>query len=83
MSQKLISRNEVLMRFGNDGYSIENARSVPARQQCPICRSREADQARHARRGKLVLAGDDVLAPDTHTIHFVGSYPHNVDGTPI
>jgi molybdopterin/thiamine biosynthesis adenylyltransferase len=32
---------------------------------------------------KLVLAGDEVTTPDTHTIHFIGDYPHNADGTPI
>jgi len=82
VSQKLISRNEVLMRLRNDAYSIETRGAFLLVGNVPY-----VDHENQIRRGtlvaKLVLAGDDVLAPDTHTIHFIGAYPHNADGTPI
>lgn len=82
MSQKLISRNEVLMRLRNDGYCIETRGAFLLVDNVPY-----VDHEKQIRRGtlvaKLILAGDEVLAPDTHTIHFIGEYPHNADGTPI
>jgi len=82
VSQKLISRSEVLMRLRNDGYCIETRGAFLLVGNVPY-----VDHEKQIRRGtlvsKLVLAGDEVLAPDTHTIHFVGTYPHNADGTSI
>lgn len=82
MSQKLISRSPDLARLRTDGYSIETRGAFLLVNEVPYL-----DHEKQVRRGtlvaKLVLAGDEVLVPDTHTIHFIGAYPHNSDGTPI
>jgi ThiF family len=82
VSQKLISRNEVLMRLRSDGYCIETRDAFLLVGNVPY-----VDHEKQVRRGtlvaKLTLAGDEVLVPGTHTIHFIGAYPHNADGTPI
>ncbi len=82
MSQKLISRSADLSRLRAEGYSIETRSGYLLVKDVPY-----VDHEKQVRRGtfvaKLVLAGDEVSVPDTHTIHFIGVYPHNSDGTPI
>ncbi len=82
MSQKLINRSPALTRLRNEGYSIETRGGYLLASNVPY-----VDHEKQVRRGTLVatlvLAGDEVAAPDTHTIHFIGDYPHNADGTPI
>jgi molybdopterin/thiamine biosynthesis adenylyltransferase len=82
VSQKLINRSADLSRLRAEGYSIEIRGGYLVVKQVPYL-----DHEKQIHRGtlvaKLVLAGDDVSVPDTHTIYFIGSYPHNVDGTPI
>lgn len=82
MSLKLISRSADLSRLRVEGYSIEVRDAYLLVKNVPYL-----DHEKKVRRGvlvaKLVLAGDEVLVPDTHTIHFVGDYPHHADGTPI
>ena len=82
MSQKLISRSAALSRLREEGYSIETRGGYLLVNDVPYL-----DHTKQVRRGtlvaKLVLAGDEVSAPDTHTIHFIGDYPHFADGAPI
>lgn len=82
VSQKLISRSADLSRLRSDGYNIETRDGYLLVHDVPY-----VDHHKQVRRGtlvaKLVLAGDDVSVPGTHTIHFAGDYPHNADGTPI
>jgi hypothetical protein len=82
VSQKLISRSADLSRLRAEGYSIETRGGYLLVKEVPY-----VDHAKQVRRGtlvaKLVLAGDEVSIPDTHTIHFIGTYPHNADGTSI
>ena len=82
MSQKLISRSADLSRLRTEGYSIETRGGYLLVNEVPY-----VDHEKQVRRGalvaKLVLAGDEVSGPDTHTIHFIGAYPHNANGTPI
>ncbi len=82
MSQKLISRSADLSRLRAEGYSIEIRGGYLLVKDVPY-----VDHEKQVRRGslvaKLVLAGDEVSVPDTHTIYFLGAYPHNADGTPI
>jgi Dinucleotide-utilizing enzymes involved in molybdopterin and thiamine biosynthesis family 2 len=65
-----------------EGYSIEIRGGYLVIREVPYL-----DHMKQVRRGtlvaKLVLAGDEVSVPDTHTIHFIGEYPHHADGTPI
>ncbi len=82
MSQKLISRSIDLSRLRSEGYNIEIRGGYLLINQVPYL-----DHENRVRCGtlvaKIVLAGDEISVPDTHTIHFIGSYPHYADGTPI
>lgn len=82
MSPKLISRSVDLSRLCAEGYCIATRGGYLLVKEVPY-----VDNEKQVRRGtlvaKLVLAGDEVSVPDTHTIHFIGSYPYNADGTPI
>lgn len=82
MSQKLISRSADLLRLRQDGYCIETRGGYLLVHNVPYL-----DHHKEVQSGTLVatlvLAGDDVAKPGTHTIHFIGAYPHNADGTPI
>lgn len=82
MSQKLISRSADLSQLRAEGFNIEIRGGYLLVRDVPYL-----DENKQVKSGtlvaKLVLAGDVVSAPGTHTIYFGGDYPHNSDGTPI
>lgn len=82
MSTALLSRNPDLKRLVDEGYSMQIRGGLLVMRQVPY-----VDDNRQVRVGTLscplTLAGDRTLRPDTHVMHFDGSFPCNADGSRI
>ena len=79
MSQQLISRNPCLRRLREEGYTVEIRSAYLLVHDVPFL-----TPDRDVRRGTLVstltMAGDQVLAPDTHVVMFTGLNPCDSQG---
>jgi len=83
MSQLLISRSSDLKRLRDAGYEVEVRSNYLLVHAVPYL---DADGRLNlgTLASELTLASpSQTAAPATHVAHFIGSYPHNSDGTRI
>lgn len=82
MSHELISHSSDLKRLRDEGYDIEIRSNYLLVKQVPY-----VDDQREVKFGTLVsgltLSAQVTAAPNTHVMHFVGTYPCHRDGSPI
>ena len=80
MSHQLVNPSPDLLRLRNEGYEVEIRGTHLLVSHVPYVNS-----ARQIEFGTLVstlaLAGDTVIKPDTHVVHFIGSHPCHKDGS--
>ena len=82
MSRAPFSRSPDLKQLRDEGYFVQIVGGFLVMREVPY-----VDARRQVGRGTLVsplsLAGDVAQAPQPHTVHWIGDYPCNADGTPI
>lgn len=82
MFQKLVNRNPDIRRLVEKGYAVAFDSSYLIIRDIPYL-----DDQRRLQTGaivtKLVFVDNEQVRQDDHQIFFAGSFPHNIDGTPI
>lgn len=82
MSRAPFSRSPDLKQLRDEGYFVQIVGGFLVLREVPY-----VDARRRVGRGTLVsplsLAGDVAQVPQPHTVHWIGDYPCNADGTPI
>jgi len=82
MSPAPFARSADLKLLREEGYLVQIKGNFLVLREVPYLNAKK-----ELKRGALVstlnLAGDLTQAPETHTIHWVGEYPCNIDGGPI
>ncbi|RKH97265.1 ThiF family adenylyltransferase [Corallococcus sp. AB030] len=82
MSPRLFSHSPDLKQLRDEGYFMQIRGNCLVMREVPY-----VDSQRQVRTGSLIsslaLAGDITCPPDTHVVHFDGSFPCQADGTPI
>lgn len=79
MSAALFSRNSDLKQLREGGYIVKVEAGSLVMLDVPYVNAR--GEVRRGRiRSSLCLAGDTTLKPDTHVVHFEGSFPCDANG---
>jgi hypothetical protein len=82
MFQKLVNRNDDIRRLVEKGYAVAFDSNYLIIRDIPYL----DDQGRlqtGAIVSKIVFVDKEQITQDDHQIFFAGSFPHNIDGTPI
>lgn len=82
MQQELINRNEDLKRLRDEGYEMEVRGAYLLIHHVPYLNA-EKNMCYGTLVSTLNLNNMTVGKPDTHVIHFIGSDPCGIDGSPI
>jgi hypothetical protein len=80
--QKLVSHNDDLRRLVEKGYAVGFDEGYLIVRDIPYLDNQKQLQV-GAIVAKLVFVDQDHVKQDDHQIYFAGSFPHNLDGTPI
>lgn len=82
MSHPLISRNPVLQKLQSEGYELEVRGGLLLVHHVPYLDS-EQNISSGILAMPLTLAGDNVIKPSDHTVHWIGKKPCGLNGEEV